>query len=59
MPLPQHAPYTEPLEILICGGSTTGGGEASDNCVTIQPEAAEPTWVIERMVSVLYALLST
>lgn len=52
MPLPQHAPYTEPLEILICGGSTEGAGEASDNCVSLQPEAAEPKWIIERMVSI-------
>ncbi|KAF9448413.1 copper radical oxidase [Macrolepiota fuliginosa MF-IS2] len=51
MPLPQHAPYTNPLEILICGGSTDGGGEANDNCVTIQPEAANPQWVLERMPS--------
>ncbi|EKM74831.1 hypothetical protein AGABI1DRAFT_95324 [Agaricus bisporus var. burnettii JB137-S8] len=51
MPLPQHAPYTEPLEILICGGSTEGAGEASDNCVSLQPEAAEPKWIIERMPS--------
>ncbi|KXN83001.1 Putative fungistatic metabolite, partial [Leucoagaricus sp. SymC.cos] len=49
VPLPQHAPYTDPLEILICGGSTVGAAEVSDNCVSIQPEAAEPKWVLERM----------
>ncbi len=54
VPLPQHAPYTEPLEILVCGGSTAGAGEALDNCVSMQPEAAEPTWVIERMVIIFY-----
>ncbi|KAF5348257.1 hypothetical protein D9756_010540 [Leucocoprinus leucothites] len=51
VPLPQHAPYTDPLEILICGGSTVGAAQASDNCVSLQPEAEEPTWVIERMPS--------
>jgi len=51
MPLPLHAPYTEPLEVLICGGSTAGGGQALDSCVSIQPEADEPTWVLERMPS--------
>jgi hypothetical protein len=50
MPLPQHAPYTDPLEILICGGSTPFGGDAIDNCVTITPEAPNPQWTIERMV---------
>ncbi|KAF5319483.1 hypothetical protein D9619_008549 [Psilocybe cf. subviscida] len=51
VPFPQHAPYTDPLRILICGGSTNGAGIAVDNCVTIQPEAATPTWTIERMPS--------
>lgn len=53
VPLPQHAPYTDPLEVLICGGSTIGAGYALDNCVTIAPEASNPTWTIERMVSAL------
>jgi hypothetical protein len=48
--LPQHAPYTEPLGVLICGGSTENGHNAIDNCVSTQPEAANPTWTIERMV---------
>jgi hypothetical protein len=48
--LPQYAPYTEPLEILICGGSTPGGHYALDNCVSTQPEVANPVWTIERMV---------
>ncbi|XXG94458.1 FKBP12-associated protein [Hypoxylon texense] len=48
--LPQFAPYTDPLGILICGGSTNGGS-ALDNCVTTYPEAAEPTWTLERMPS--------
>ncbi|KAJ3478643.1 hypothetical protein NLJ89_g12370 [Agrocybe chaxingu] len=51
VPLPQHAPYTAPLEILICGGSTEGPGFALDNCVSIAPEAPNPTWIVERMVS--------
>ena len=49
-PLPQSYPYTDPLQILICGGSTIGGGYALDNCVTTAPEAPNPTWTIERMV---------
>ncbi|KAI0378836.1 putative glyoxal oxidase [Hypomontagnella monticulosa] len=48
--LPQFAPYTDPLGVLICGGSTLGH-EALDNCVSMYPEAAEPTWVLERMPS--------
>jgi hypothetical protein len=36
--------------VLICGGSTQGGGFAIDNCVSTQPEATNPTWTIERMV---------
>jgi len=51
VPLPQFAPYTDPLEILICGGSTIGAGFALDNCVTIAPEAPNATWTLERMVS--------
>jgi len=51
VPLPQFAPYTDPLQILICGGSTPGAGFALDNCVTIAPESAKPTWTIERMPS--------
>jgi hypothetical protein len=48
---PQHAPYTDPLEVLVCGGSTPGPGTALDNCVSIQPEAESATWTLERMVS--------
>jgi hypothetical protein len=50
VPLPLSAPYTAPLKAFICGGSTPQGG-ALDNCVTIEPEAAQPTWTIERMPS--------
>jgi hypothetical protein len=49
--LPQHAPYNEPLGVLICGGSTEGPANALDNCVTIHPDADEPEWVLERMPS--------
>ncbi len=49
--LPQKYPYTDPLGVLICGGSTEGPGEAIDNCVSIYPEAANPVWSIERMPS--------
>ncbi|KAH8807678.1 hypothetical protein F5884DRAFT_673669, partial [Xylogone sp. PMI_703] len=49
--LPQHAPYTDLLGVLICGGSTSGGGYPIDNCVSTQPEAENPVWTIERMPS--------
>ncbi|KAI1323225.1 hypothetical protein F5Y16DRAFT_351006 [Xylariaceae sp. FL0255] len=49
--LPQYAPYTDPLGVLMCGGSTIGTGYALDNCVSIYPEAANPEWVLERMPS--------
>lgn len=49
--LPQYAPYGESLGVLICGGSTSGGGYAIDNCISTQPEADEPVWTIERMPS--------
>ena len=48
---PMYAPYTAPLTVLICGGSTPGAGIALDNCVTTQPEVANPKWTIERMPS--------
>ncbi len=48
--LPQHAPYNEPLGVLICGGATTGHA-ALDNCVSIQPDAPNPQWTLERMPS--------
>ena len=48
--LPQYAPYTESLEVLICGGSTVDN-VALDNCVSIKPEDADADWVIERMPS--------
>ena len=49
--LPQHAPYTDHMGILICGGSTSGGGYPIDNCISTYPEDANPTWTLERMVS--------
>ena len=51
MLLPQKYPYTDPLQILICGGSTPYGGFALDNCVSITPEVPGAQWVIERMPS--------
>ncbi|KAJ6565672.1 copper radical oxidase [Mycena sp. CBHHK59/15] len=48
---PQQAPYTDPLEVLVCGGSTPGDGFALDNCVSIQPEVENATWALERMPS--------
>lgn len=49
--LPQIAPYTAPLEVLICGGSTPGAGIALDNCVTIAPDTPNANWTLERMPS--------
>ncbi|KAJ7583869.1 hypothetical protein C8J56DRAFT_1054387 [Mycena floridula] len=49
---PQFAPYTDPLRILLCGGSTgPGPADPLDNCVSIQPEVENATWTIERMPS--------
>lgn len=49
--LPQYAPYTDPVTVLICGGSSTGAALAIDNCVSTQPDVANPQWTIERMPS--------
>jgi hypothetical protein len=49
--LPQKAPFTDPLEVLICGGSTEGIMNALDNCVSIRPDVPDDEWVIERMPS--------
>ncbi|KAF2638282.1 galactose oxidase, partial [Massarina eburnea CBS 473.64] len=49
--LPQYYPYTEPLEVLICGGASQQPMWGIDNCVTIAPDAANPQWTIERMPS--------
>ncbi|KAL5614718.1 hypothetical protein BROUX41_004813 [Berkeleyomyces rouxiae] len=49
--LPQRAPYTDPLTVLMCGGSTEGAGYAIDNCVSTQPDDPAATWTIERMPS--------
>uniref|UniRef100_A0A0W0F5Z2 Putative copper radical oxidase n=1 Tax=Moniliophthora roreri TaxID=221103 RepID=A0A0W0F5Z2_MONRR len=51
MLFPQHAPYNQPLRVILCGGSTPGPAHVLDNCVSIEPEAANPTWTIERMPS--------
>ncbi|KAJ9092947.1 hypothetical protein QFC19_008545 [Naganishia cerealis] len=48
---PQYAPYTDPITFIVCGGSEGVGGNALDNCASIQPESQNPTWVIERMPS--------
>ncbi|KAL8673658.1 MAG: hypothetical protein Q9168_001913 [Polycauliona sp. 1 TL-2023] len=51
MMLPQSAPYSAPVTMLICGGSTNGASLVNDNCVTIQPENPASNWTIERMPS--------
>ena len=49
--LPQKAPYKDPVQVLICGGSNGVGAAGLDNCVHIAPEAPNPKWILERMVS--------
>lgn len=51
MLLPQTYPYTDPLTVIVCGGSTPFEGAAIDNCASVQPDAPSPKWTIERMVS--------
>lgn len=51
MLLPQFAPYTDPVTVLICGGSVPGPAIALDNCVSTQPDSNNATWLIERMPS--------
>lgn len=51
MILPQVAPYTDPLQVLICGGSGPGVAVALDNCVTIAPDQPNAKWTLERMPS--------
>ena len=51
-------PLSPPLyipEVLVCGGSNFG--VALDNCVSIQPEVANPTWTLERMVRLSQSLM--
>ena len=50
MLLPQYAPYTDSLTVIVCGGSVPGPEVALDNCASIQPEVAGANWTIERMV---------
>jgi hypothetical protein len=53
MLMPQYAPYTDPLEVLICGGAGKDPGPAwgIDNCITTQPDIPNPQWTLERMPS--------
>ncbi|KAF9466725.1 copper radical oxidase [Collybia nuda] len=51
MLFPQYPPYTDPLRVLICGGSGEGANKVLDNCVSIAPEEPNPSWVLERMPS--------
>ena len=48
MKLPQHAPNTDPISVLIRGGSNFG--IALDNCVSMQPDSDDATWAIERTI---------
>jgi hypothetical protein len=48
--MPQYAPYTDPVQIMMCGGSTPYQGFALDNCATIAPDVPNAKWVLERMV---------
>lgn len=51
MILPQHAPYSDPMRVIICGGSVPGPEIALDNCVSIAPDEPNANWTIERMPS--------
>ncbi|CAJ2513244.1 Uu.00g013630.m01.CDS01 [Anthostomella pinea] len=47
--MPQSAPYTDPLTIIICGGTTDGANFGLDNCISTQPDVQGSEWTIERM----------
>lgn len=49
--LPLVAPFTAHATVLVCGGSANGAAYAVDNCVSTQPEDANPVWTLERMPS--------
>jgi len=49
--MPQYPPYTAHVTVMVCGGSANGNALAIDNCVSTQPEDANPTWALERMPS--------
>jgi hypothetical protein len=49
--LPILPPYSAPVTVLVCGGSSNGAAYAIDNCVSTQPEVTNPTWTLERMPS--------
>jgi hypothetical protein len=51
MILPQTYPYTDPMQVIVCGGSNPGPEIALDNCATIAPDTANANWTIERMPS--------
>ena len=59
MIMPQMAPYTDPLTVMICGGSIPGPEFALDNCVSLQPEVKNANWTIERMPSVRVVVCMT
>jgi len=49
--MPQEAPYTDPITVMMCGGGVDPIGAGLDNCVSIKPEVIGDEWVIERMPS--------
>lgn len=49
--MPIRYPYTDPMTVMICGGSTPRDQIGIDNCISIQPEASNPQWTIERTPS--------
>ena len=48
--LPIRAPYTAPMSVVVCGGSTASGHVGINTCVSISPEVGNPQWTIETMV---------
>ncbi|KAI5360847.1 putative carbohydrate-binding WSC, glyoxal oxidase, galactose oxidase/kelch, beta-propeller [Septoria linicola] len=49
--LPQTAPFSDPVQVLVCGGSNPGVAIALDNCITIAPDQPGANWTMERMPS--------
>jgi hypothetical protein len=54
MILPISAPYTAPMNVIVCGGATQEA-VGLPTCVSITPEVPGAQWVIEQMVSLLNA----
>ena len=47
--MPMTAPFTAPMQVLICGGASQENVGLS-TCVSIYPEVPGSQWVVEQMV---------